>query len=83
VIPTPVKAPTNPQAKSKKRKGDSSSNRDTVSHSNKKSFKTHPNPELDNGWDTEIDVSDDNGHAKLKKQRTASGSVAIPLRRTG
>jgi hypothetical protein len=81
--PPLVNAPTKPQAKSKKRKGHSSSNRDTVSHSNKKSSKTHPNPELNNGWEVEVEASDDNEHTKPKKQKTATGYVAMPLRRTG
>lgn len=83
--PPSVKALTKPQGKSGKHKGVSSSNCDSVSHSKKKSFKPHLNPpELNYGEDMEVDVSGDNEHTTShKKQKTATGYVAIPLHRTG
>ena len=76
---------TKPQADSnKKHKGkaeDLSSHHDAVSHNNKKTLKAHPNPEHNNG--VEVDVSDDNEQTRVKKQKTSTGYVAMPLRRTG
>ncbi len=79
-----VKAQTKTQDKGNKRRGDSSSNRGPVSHGKRKSLKPHMNPKLshigDLEVDVEVDVSEDN---KPKKQKTATGYVAMPLRRTG
>ena len=84
-----MNAPTKPKSEGKKkRKGgakDSTSNHDIVSHDNKKSSKAHPKPKLNNGFNTDVEESDDNRRPKAKKQKTSTGDAEMPqaLRRTG
>lgn len=79
-----VKAQTKTQDKGNKRKGDSSNNRGPVSHGKKKLLKPHMNPKLNNVGDLEVDMevdaSEDN---QPKKRKTATGYMAMLLRRTG
>ena len=81
-----VDAPAKPQAHKKKRKGKAeylSSDHDTITHKKKKSLKAHPRHELNDGYETEVNISEIDQHTRAKKQKTSTGYVAMPLRRTG
>jgi len=86
--PPLVNAPAKPQNKNKKRKvkaegSEVSGDHDAVSHKKKKSLKAHPRRKLNDGYDTEVDEPEIDQHTKAKKQRTLTGNVGMPLRRTG